>query len=162
MSRGTQKFITHRGKQVMSLNIGGDIYVDGQRKLSTTIVAEDVDIAQPTDPSHCAIAESLRRQHGVEKVSVGATIVAVQRKGSKVIERYVLKPNDRAMIREFDKQGAFPCGYRVTLEPPPESRRIGARKGEKPGTNVRSGEGRKDVTAKHKRQQPTRHFAKAS
>lgn len=132
--------------------------VDAKQKLTTTITAEDVANAVPTDPSQCAIAQSLRRAKGVEELSIGASMVYVRRKGSKVIERYALPKNEKALIREFDKQAAFPCGYTVTLEPPAENRKIGARKGERSGTNVRSGKG-ENAVSRTKKQQPTRHIA---
>lgn len=134
---------------------------DGKRKQATTINAADVKSAIPTDPAHCAIAQSMRRRGGIESISIGASIVyVVWTERPDVVERYVLSPNDRAMIREFDKQGAFPCGYRVTLLPPPKHRRLGARKGERQGSPSKHPGTSKNALARAKKSTaPTRHVA---
>ena len=137
----------------------GMLVVDAKRKLSTTITAQDVANAIPSDPTQCAIAQSLRRHKGIDKISIGANMVYVIRSNApKTVERYSLAPNDRLVIREFDKLGMFPCGYKVTLWPPPVKSQLGARSGEKHGTNVRSGKGNSALN-RAARQTPTRHVA---
>ena len=138
---------------------GGKTMVDAKRKLGVLIIAEDVDSAEPTDPGHCAVAQSLRRREGIESVSVGASMVYVIRTANpNIIERYAISPNDRAMIREFDKQGLFPCGYKVILQPPPPTRKLGARAGKRSGTEKRTGK-RKNAVHRVSRSTPTRHVA---
>jgi hypothetical protein len=142
-----------------AIKMNGVVVKDASRNLSTEITAADVSRAIPTDPAHCAIAESMRRSKGVATVSVGASKVYVTfANDPDTVVRYDLSKNDRALIKEFDVQGAFPCGYKVKLTPPPASRKLGARAGVKPGSNKRSGKGK---TALHRatRTAPTRHVA---
>jgi len=142
-----------------TISMFGKTMIDGVKKESTVLTAADVANAVPTDPAHCAVAESLRRTKGISEISVGATKVYVTYVSDpNTIVRYDISANDRALIREFDIQGAFPCGYRVTLLPPPPSRQIGARAGGAQGSNKRSGKGN---NAAHRagRGQPTRHVA---
>ena len=141
------------------MRLYGLTIVDAKRKLSTTISADDVKNAIPSDPTQCAIAQSLRRHKGIHAISIGANqVYVIKVKDLKVVERYSLAANDRLVIREFDKLGAFPCGYRVTLLPPPAKSQLGARKGQKSGTNVRSGKGN-NALHRAARQTPTRHVA---
>ena len=142
----------------MKMKMHGKTIVDGKRKLSTTISAGDLATAVPEDHHHCAIAQSLRRSKGVHAVSVGNSMVYVEREEG-VIERYMLDGNERALIKAFDVAGAFPCGYRVTLQPPPVSRKIGARAGTKSGSNKRTGKGSKNALHRATRSLPTRHVS---
>ena len=137
----------------------GKTMIDGVRKESTVILAVDEANAVPTDPAHCAIAESLRRSKGIIEVSVGASKVYVTyAHDPNTIVRYDISANDRALIKAFDVQGAFPCGYRVTLLPPPLTRQIGARAGGPQGSNKRSGKGNNALN-RAARGRPTRHVA---
>lgn len=137
----------------------GLLVVDAKRKLSTTITATDVANAVPSDPTQCAIAQSLRRHKGIDKISIGANMVyVIKTNAPKTVERYAIAANDRLVIREFDRQGLFPCGYRVTLLPPPDKSKLGARSGQPHGTNVRSGKGNSALN-RAARQTPTRHVA---
>lgn len=141
------------------MKMHGKDVIDAVKPLSVTITAGDLAKAQPQDPTACAIAQSLRREKGVTRVSVGASMVYVvfATDSSKVV-RYALSNNERALIKAFDKQGQFPCGYRVRLEPVPASRQIGARAGGAQGTNKRSGAGG-NALQRASRSQPTRHVA---
>lgn len=137
----------------------GKTMKDGTKKVSTSITAGDLASAVPTDPAHCAIAESLRRSKGVQQISVGGSkVYVIYTSDPNTVVRYDISANDRALIKAFDVQGAFPCGYRVTLLPPPPSRQIGARAGTKPGSNTRSGKGNNALNRATKNQ-PTRHVA---
>lgn len=137
----------------------GKEVVDATRKRAVTLTADDVENAVPTDPAHCPIALGLRRDTGVQDVSVGADMVYITMAAQPdVLVRYALSPNDKALIKAFDEAGAFPCGYKVTLMPPPPSRQIGARRGQAHGTNVRSGNGNNALN-RAARRQPTRHVA---
>jgi len=146
------------------MQMKGKRVVDAKKKLTTTITAPDLGNAQPEDPTNCAIAQSLRRSKGVTEVSVGASMVyVVTAEEPDTVYRYGLSNNERALIRTFDKDHAFPCGYTVKLDPVPASRRIGARKGVNPGSNKRSGKGRnalhRAASTGTSRAVPTRHIA---
>jgi len=114
----------------------GKKIVDAKQPLILDIERQDIKGANPTDDRECPIARCTMRQPGVLSVSVGANFVYVEY--AKLTKRFVLSTEDRKMVRAYDEAGYFrPCT--VTLLPPPPSVQIGARKGSKPGTNVRAG-----------------------
>jgi hypothetical protein len=122
--------------------------IDATAPFTLTVTADDVAHATPGDDHACALAQAALRRKGIHAVSIGATTALIQRRDR--IERYVLSPNDAAIIRAFDHSSIFPT-ISVTLLPPPAGRRLGDRKGQT-GTDNRSG----------KHNTPRRHLTRAA
>jgi hypothetical protein len=103
---------------------------DGKRDWRIVITAEDVKDAVPRSECDCAIAKAIRRTLAaggrVGKPSVGREVVIVKFPGSH-IERYLLSPNDHALVRTFDRADVFPDGYTVELRAPRGIKRLGKR-----------------------------------
>jgi hypothetical protein len=88
-------------------------------------------------PSRCVAANRLRQVPRVIDARVGARSARLHYKGVGWV-RYDLDPDTAAAIRAYDLAGeTMPAGFRVQLSPP--KNRLGARVGEKPGSNKRSG-----------------------
>jgi hypothetical protein len=116
--------------------------VDGGRPLKITVQGDDLVGARRSDPSNCIMARAMMRQKGVVDVRIGACIARVEYESKTV--RYALSKNDRKLVAGFDKgRDGFAEGYVFTFEPPRSQDAkvppLGARKGVRPGTNVRSG-----------------------
>jgi len=109
---------------------------DATKRLSVVIDAIDRTDDVFCSPTRCVGANRIRRLPGVLDVRVGATSARVKRKNGW--HRYDLAPETIAAIRAYDEaHEKMPPGFRFVLLPP--KKRLNARKGEKPGTNVRSG-----------------------
>jgi hypothetical protein len=116
--------------------------VDGGRPIKIAVQGDDLVGARRSDPSNCIMARAMLHQKGVVDVRIGACIARVEYENKTV--RYALSKNDRALVAGFDQgRDGFAEGYVFTLEPPRSQDAkvppLGARKGVKPGTNVRSG-----------------------
>ena len=102
---------------------------DGTRDWRIIITAEDTKDAVPRSECDCAIAKAIKRtlaqQGRTGTPSVGREVVIVV--FDKHIERYILSPNDHALVRTFDRAEVFPDGYAVELRAPRGNKRIGMR-----------------------------------
>lgn len=110
------------------------VVIDGTHEMKLNVEDVDVTSAKQGDSKDCAIAQCVKRDPSVIDVQVGASTVFVRY--ANRIERYILSPQDRKRISVFDSDGYFKSGE-YTLLPPPDKRKIGARAGTKPGSNVR-------------------------
>lgn len=141
------------GRRVLGANGNPATMVDADKELSVLITDPDVAVAVCGDPDRCAIAQAIMRHYlargRVVFASVGAKYVYVQ-DGDK-ITRYLIPRNEGSLIAAFDRVGAFPAPFRVTLKPPQQSDRLGQRNPER---------GRKNPDAPHRRVRrlPTRHL----
>lgn len=101
------------------------------------VIGEQDRDAVQCSPTRCVGANRLLRVRGVLDVRVGARSARLLRADGW--HRYDLDPDTAAAIHAYDEAGErMPAGFRFTLNPPRKP--IGARVGEKPGSNVRSGE----------------------
>ena len=108
---------------------------DATAPLTVKVTQKDIDQAVQRDPETCAVARGCKRMKDVIDVRIGATTAFVDR--GNYIERFVIDPDDRKRLAVFDRDGYFAPGtYR--LLPPPEERKIGARAGQKSGSNTRN------------------------
>ena len=94
-------------------------------------------------PSRCVGANALRRLPGVLDARVGNGSARILRKDGW--RRYDLDPDTKAARHAYDEAAEkMPVGFRFKLIPP--KKKLGARRGEKPGTNKRSGARRSVAT----------------
>jgi hypothetical protein len=112
-----------------------DLVIDAVSRLAAIVATQDRD-AVPCSPTRCVVANRLRRLPGVIDVRVGARSARIQRADGW--HRYDLHPDTIAAIHAYDAAcEVMPAGFRVVLLPPRKP--LGARTGETPGTNRRSG-----------------------
>ena len=122
--------------------------IDGSEEFRVRVMPKDIRRATPREPSSCAIAQGLLRSKEVQSVRVGACYVYVEFKDR--VERYELSTEDKKKVRAFDKAIYFePSTY--YLQPP--KKKLGARRGESPGSNVREGKVKNVLKA-----EPLRHL----
>lgn len=100
---------------------------DATSNVRITVLPEDVAIAVPRSECDCAIAQAIKRIHrgrnGIPSVGREVVIIAFDNH----VERYLLSPNDRALVRTFDRSNMFPEGYSVELRAPRGGKRLGKR-----------------------------------
>lgn len=111
-------------KKVHNGQLGGIPVRDGSLDLSLSVLQCDIESAIPRDPTNCVIALASGRLGPGTEVSIGAAFALVRMPGDGVHRRYVLSPDTRRKVREFDKTGIFPPGT-VTLKAPVGVRRLG-------------------------------------
>lgn len=129
----------------------GIIYTDATEERSYRIQPRDANPAKQADPECCAIARAVKRIEQVPEVHIHNRVALVvlrkpvgYREGMKpgqykpgVGVRYFLDPYTEELRKKFDRDGLFPRGE-VRLIPPPETGRLGYRRGTKPGSNKRT------------------------
>ncbi len=109
--------------------------IDATKQLVAIIGEQDRDAVR-CSPSRCVGANKLKRTPGVLDARVGARSARVQRADGWY--RYDLDSDTAAAVHAYDAAGeVMPAGFRLVLIPPRVA--LGARAGEKPGTNKRSG-----------------------
>ena len=119
--------------------------VDATRAWSVAVIAEDREHHVRCSPSRCVGANAVNRQRGVLDARVGAGTMRVLRKGRRI--RYALDTNTEKAVKAYDEAGeVMPIGFVFRFVPPPKP--IGSRKGEKPGSDRRSGKGTSVATRK--------------
>jgi hypothetical protein len=103
----------------------------------TRVIAEQDRVGDVRcSPRDCVIGQSVGRMPGVLDRRIGARSARVLR--SDGWHRYDLAPESAAAISVYDRAGEkMPPGFRVVFVPP--AKKLGARSGEKPGSNKRSG-----------------------
>lgn len=112
------------------------IVVDAERPISCTVTAADQKNHVWCSPSRCVGANALRRKRGVLDARVGADIMWLTRRGRQI--RYRLHPNTKAAVKAYDEaKQMIPVGFVMQFIPPTTA--LGARAGEKPGSDRRSG-----------------------
>jgi hypothetical protein len=100
--------------------------------------ARDFQNAVRCHPRKCVAANAIRRQRGVNDVRVGVGVVRVKTRHGWT--RWVWPKNVGSLINGFDDgRDAFAPGYVLELQAPQPNQQLGARAGEQPGTNKRSG-----------------------
>lgn len=120
--------------------------IDATRPLNApAVIAADRNQGVRCSPSRCVEAWALRRLPGVLDVRVGADYMRLLRRNGWV--RYWIDRNTKATTQAYDDEGQqIPVGFVGRYLPPPV--RLGARAGEKPGSNRRSGKGESVATRK--------------
>jgi hypothetical protein len=114
-----------------------DRVLDGTKPFTCTIGEQDR-AAVRCSPKHCVAANRLARMPGVLDQNVGAGSARVLRKDGW--HRYDLHPDTAAAVRAYDEAGeVMPAGFRLVFVPP--RKKLGARSGEKSGSDKRSGAG---------------------
>jgi len=117
--------------------------VDATEPLVLDIRPLDTRYAQSRNPEACAVARALLRSlDGVIGVKIGAETALVHF-GDRVV-RYFISTETRKMVKAYDKADFFPSGVTAKLLPPPPSRQLGARIGEKKG-GKHTGNGKPDI-----------------
>lgn len=120
----------------MTDNADQSALFDATRPVTAVVAERDRD-AVACSPTRCVGANRLRRLPGVLDVRVGARSARILRRDGW--HRYDLDPDTAAAVHAYDAAGErMPAGFRFALIPPRKP--LGARQGEKPGTNKRSGE----------------------
>ena len=111
---------------------------DATKPLAVDVIAADHLGAVRCSPTRCVYANALRRLSGVQDARVGVTSMRLLRRDGW--HRYDIEKNTRATIGAYDRAGQLmPPGMRAIFLPPQNP--LGARRGERPGTNKRSGAG---------------------
>lgn len=115
----------------------GRVIIDSTKPLALRVRPADIKGAVCRDHERCVIANAVRRSKRAPWVNVGADVVIVG-VTDKTGVRYKLDSLGKEVVRHFDttKGGAGPT--RLVLQPPSACQRIGARRGEKPGSGKRS------------------------
>lgn len=118
---------------------------DAHSPLTIRVRTPDIESAVCRDHQKCVVANAIKRTRKASFVDVGVnTVIVGTGKGQGV--RFKLDALGRQVVRYFDTHKGRAAPTNITLVPPAESQRIGARQGERHGTNRRSG----------KRAKPTR------
>lgn len=118
--------------------------VDAKQRLDLPIAYTDAKFAKNRDPERCAVARSAMRVLGGELhgVKIGAGVALIHQ-GDRIL-RFIVSSETSKMVKAYDEAGFFPSGVVAKLLPPPDSKKIGARKGEKKG-GPHNGKGKPSV-----------------
>ena len=118
--------------------------VDATDELQLDIRYTDAKFAENRNPEKCAVARACLRSCGGKLlgVKIGAGI-ALLHFGDRIV-RFVVSSETRKMVKAYDAVGFFPSGVKAKLLPPPATKKIGARKGEKKG-GPHNGKGKPNV-----------------
>lgn len=111
---------------------------DAIKPLRVRVTNKNINEATPCDACNCAIAKGAKELKGITYARIGAGVALVGHEGNDHLTRYILKNTDRWSAKKFDLAGVFFAGT-YTLTAPKGSRKLGARSGQKPGSNVRTG-----------------------
>lgn len=114
-----------------------DVVVDATKSFTFKVLARDSKKGVIGSATQCAMAQSLKRQGIALRVAILRTICYIEQTPG-IFTRYMISPEDSRMTEAFDTLNYFRPGT-YTLLPPRPSAHLGARKGEKNGTNKRSG-----------------------
>lgn len=120
----------------------GRSIVDSESRLTVRVREPDIKGAVCRDHQRCVIANAIKRQTRASFVDVGVSTVVIG-KGKDTAIRFKLDSLGKQVVRYFDKNAAKAAPTNIVLLPPSASCLIGARKGEKQGSGVRSGKRRK-------------------
>ena len=116
---------------------GGKTVTDATGDLSLRITVADIDAAVCRSPHECVIAQAIMRQTRAPWVEVRNDVIYVGTSETEGV-RYLHTTMSKEQVRYFDETGNFaPCP--IELQAPKGKRAIGARAGEKCGSNKRSG-----------------------
>lgn len=119
-----------RGKQSRSLDeirrVWGDVQVvDARKDLRVFIEPEDVKKATKKDPGCCVFAQACKRQFAATKVLFWKSVAYVELPGpggKRRVERFILSPDMRDLIENFDKGNQVPTLAGFELKAPGPSR----------------------------------------
>lgn len=115
---------------------------DSSEPLSIRVRPIDIKNAVCRDHERCVIANAIKRSKKAPWVNVGADTVIIG-DTEKTGRRFKLDSLGKEVVRYFDTSEGGAGPTQLILHAPATSQRIGARKGEKHGSNRRSGRRRK-------------------
>lgn len=124
-SKKFKRGVKKRQKEALSRAFGDLEVHDAQADIRIPVTREDVERAEKKNPERCVLAQSCMREFGSSAAvffKSRAYVDVVGPNGKRVVERFTVGPDARAIIESFDRDEPFPAeGQWLTLRKPQPS-----------------------------------------